>query len=124
MQAWVRVQKVLDSKQVYYLVVGGVLLALGSSLMVSHQQHQLTRCVAAYADRQNANQQLRADAAAAERESIDALFKALDESIGLPPGQTASAIKKAFSDYRERRAFNDGRRQGNPMPAPPSEACG
>ncbi|WP_020525821.1 hypothetical protein [Catelliglobosispora koreensis] len=131
-EALVRVQRFLDSRLVYRLVVVGVVFALGWSLILSYQQRRLTgeqrrltECVAAYVDAANANQRLRAEIASDERELSTALLAEQNRALHIAdPAARLAALQRAFGEYEKGRAFNEGKREGNPIPPPPSQTCG
>lgn len=130
--ALVRVQKFLDGRLVYRLVVVGVVLALGWSLVLSYQQRRLTEeqrrlteCVAAYNDAANANQRLRADAATEERKLQADLFAAQNQALHVPDTAARLALlQRAFAEYEKGSAYSEGKRAGSPIPPPPSQSCG
>lgn len=114
----------LESLPVRVGIVVGVLVSLGASWAVSADQRELTQCLAGYSDRANANQLARADLVAQDRQALDDWIKALDAGLKMPPGQSATAIREAITEYRLTRAATDGERMANPIPAPPSATCG
>lgn len=99
-------------------------LSLLASLFVGVQQYRLTACLADYNEASNANQQVRAAAAAEEREAQDAWAKALAQAVEQPPAQARPAVIAAFRTYAEARARIEGKREVMPIPAPPSQTCG
>jgi hypothetical protein len=100
------------------------LVSLLAALFVGVKQYELTACLADYNEASNANQQLRAGAAAEERSALDELISAIDEARSLPAGQGKAALDIAFDDYRETRARIEGKREVSPIPGPPSQTCG
>ena len=124
MTATERAKSWLDSEGVTRAIKLVAVLSLMASMFVGVQQYQLTYCLAAYNEASNANQQLRAGAAAEEREALDQLISAIDEARSLPAGQGKAALDIAFDDYRETRARIEGKREVSPIPGPPSQTCG
>lgn len=119
-----RAKNWLDSEGVTRLFKVVAILSLLASLFVGVQQWRLTACLAEYNEASNANQQLRAGAAAEERAALDELISAIDEARSLPAGQGKAALDIAFDDYRETRARIEGKREVSPIPGPPSQTCG
>lgn len=99
-------------------------LSLMASLFVGVRQYSLTACLAEYNEASNANQQLRAAAAAEERDALDDLIAAIDEARSVPAVNARAALDIAFDDYRETRARIEGKREVSPIPGPPSQTCG
>jgi hypothetical protein len=114
----------LDSEGVTRLFKVVAMLSLLASLFVGVQQYRLTACLATYNEASNANQQLRAQAAAEERGALDELISAIDEARSVPAGSARTALDLAFRTYAEERARIDGKREVMPIPAPPSQTCG
>lgn len=100
------------------------LISLLAALFVGVRQYELTACLATYNEASNANTQLRAAAAAEEREALDQWISAVDEAVSLPSTQSRVALGAAFDEFREARARIEGKREVMPIPAPPSQTCG
>lgn len=114
----------LDSENVTRLFKVIAIVSLMASLFVGVKQYELTSCLATYNDASNANQQLRAAAAAEERESLDTMISAIAEVQTVPAGSRQAAIAAAFQQYLQSRAYIDGKREVMPIPPPPSQTCG
>jgi hypothetical protein len=99
-------------------------VSLLSALFVGVKQYELTACLATYNDASNANSQMRAAAAAEEREALDTMISAIAEVQTVPAASRQAAVAAAFQEYLRSRAYIDGKREVMPIPAPPSQTCG
>ncbi|GAA2360764.1 hypothetical protein Cme02nite_38060 [Catellatospora methionotrophica] len=119
-----RWKDILQSLPVTVTVVVGVLVALVWSMTNMAALQRLTECQARYNESSNANQQLRAAAAAEERVALDELISSIDEARSAPAANAQVALNLAFRTYAEERARIDGKREVMPIPPPPSQTCG
>lgn len=92
------------------------LVALLLSIGIGARQLQMTACQARYAEISNASQAGRAAAATADREALDRLLQVVAKT----PDRTIDAVR----EYNATRAAADAQRARNPVPPPPSGACG
>lgn len=119
-----RAKSWLDSEGVTRLFKVIAIMSLLASLFVGVKQYELTACLAQYNEASNANQQLRAAAAAEEREALDGLISSIDDARSKSAADGRQALDRAFDDYRETRARIEGKREVAPIPGPPSQTCG
>lgn len=111
----------LDSAAVTRVLKVIAILSLLASLFVGVRQYELTACLAAYNDANNKATAARSDAAASDRAALDSMVKAIADAYD---SGDRTATRKALNEYLVARARGDGQRQGNPLPAPPSQTCG
>lgn len=102
-----------------FRVIAVVSLLLGFGVGI--RQYELTECLAEYNEASNKATAARAEAAGSDRKALDDMVKAIADAYD---SGDRTATRKALNDYLVSRARGDGQRQGNPLPAPPSQTCG
>jgi len=91
-------------------------VAMTLSLVLGYAVYRQTRCQADYAAASNASTRARAEAAETDRTAQDTLFRAIADH----PREAIAAVRQ----YNGARAQADAQRARNPIPPPPSTACG
>lgn len=110
----------LDSDRVTQGIKVIAVLSLLISLTVGVRQFVLTNCLAAYNEAVSVSTNARTSAAEADRQALDDMIKRV--ATARHSGDQ-KAIDEAFSQYLQARAFANGQRASNPLPAPPSQMC-
>lgn len=88
------------------------LISLLAATLVGAQQYRLASCLARYTEASNRSTAARAEAADADRQAQDAMYRAIAETPG--------AGREALRQYLETRRQADAQRAAHPVPPPPT----
>jgi hypothetical protein len=115
------------------LTIGVVLLLLGGftvtqgyiqNLATERQGHvteQLARCTKAYSDGFADAIEARSKATTEAQDALDEFFESLAQATPSPEGR--EEMRKAFTEYRSKRAAAKRAQAENPYPDPPRDVC-